>query len=83
MDNTTIIGQGYFTASSIGLANPDPGNAEVGQSNPAYIQIPSNADWMTVRNWTQFGTAGTDAAYLNGTANAFVGVEFFLSLIHI
>jgi hypothetical protein len=77
MDNTTIIGQGYFTASSIGLANPDPGNAEVGQSNPAYIQIPSNADWMTVRNWTQFGTAGTDAAYLNGTANAFVGVEFF------
>ena len=65
MDNTTIIGQGIFTANSIGLANPNPGNAEIGQSNPAYIQIPSNADWISVRNLTNSGVEGTDAAYFN------------------
>ena len=77
MDNTTILGQGSFTASSIGLTNPNAGNASVGQANAAYIQIPSNADWMCVRNWTQFGTAGNDGAYFNGTANANTGIEYF------
>lgn len=77
MDNTTIIGQGSFTASSAGLANPNPGNATVGQANAAYIQIPSNADWMVVRNFTQFGTAGNDGAYFNGTANASTGLEYY------
>ena len=77
MDNTTIIGQGSFTASSYGLSNPNPGNAETSNSVAAYIQIPSNADWMIVRNWTQFGDVGTDAAYFNGTADAAVGIEFF------
>jgi hypothetical protein len=73
----TILSQGSFVASSVGLANPNPGNAEVGQANAAYIQIPSNADWMSVRNWTQSGVAGTSGAYFNGTANAYVGIEFF------
>jgi len=77
MDNTTIIGQGIFTANSIGLANPNPGNAEIGQSNPAYIQIPSNADWISVRNLTNSGVEGTDEAYFNGTADAAVGLEFY------
>jgi hypothetical protein len=77
MDNTTIIGQGSFVASSTNLTNPNAGNASVGQANPAYIQIPSNADWMVVRNFTQFGTVGNSGGYFNGTANADTGVEYF------
>jgi hypothetical protein len=77
MDNTTIIGQGTFVASSLNLSNPNAGNASVGQANPAYIQIPSNADWMVVRNFTQFGTAGNSGGYFNGTANADTGIEYF------
>lgn len=72
----TILGQGVFTASSTGLANPNPGNATIAVANPAYIQIPSNADWLSVRNYTRFGTVGTNAAYFT-TNNAFVGVEFY------
>ncbi len=73
----TILGQGTFVASSIGLTNPNAGNASIGQANAAYIQIPSNADWMIVRNYTQYGTVGTTGAYFNGTANASNGMEFF------
>ena len=74
----TIIGQGTFVASSVGLANPNAGNASVGQSNPYIIQIPSNADWVKVSNYTQWGTASAaGGAYFNGTANADVGIEFF------
>lgn len=77
MDNTTIIGQGSFTASSTGLTNPNPGVASIAQANAAYIQIPSNADWMCVRNWTRTQTNGSSGAYFNGTANANVGMEFY------
>ena len=74
----TILGQGSFVANFVGLANPNPGNAEIGQSNPMIVQIPSGADWMSVRNFTQYGTVGAaGAAYFNGTANADVGVEFY------
>ena len=77
MDNTTIIGQGTFVASSANLANPNPGSGTVGQANPAYIQIPSSADWMVVRNFTQFQTAGNSGGYFNGTANCDTAVEYF------
>ena len=77
MDNTTIIGQGSFIASAVGLTNPDPGVAVAGQAIPAYIQIPSGADWVSVRNFTQAGTEGNAVAYFNGTADATIGVEFF------
>jgi len=73
----TILGQGSFVANFSGLANPNPGSASVGQANPTIIQIPSGADWVSVRNYTQFGTAGTSGAYFNGTANAYVGYEFY------
>ena len=72
----TILGQGSFTASSTGLSNPNPGNATTSNSIAAYVQIPSNADWMRVFNYTRSGVAGTNAAYFNGTNNAFVGVEY-------
>ncbi|MFI5332566.1 MAG: hypothetical protein ACHQVS_00525 [Candidatus Babeliales bacterium] len=74
----TILGQGTFTASSFGLANPNPGNAEQSNAVQTIIQIPSGADWLRVFNYTQFGVAGwAGAAYFNGTANADVGVEFW------
>lgn len=50
----TILGQGSFTVPAT-LVNQ-------------YIQIPSAADWLEVRNYTQFGTT-------QGGAN--VGVEFY------
>ncbi len=73
----TILGQGTFVASSSNLTNPNAGNASIGQANPTIIQIPSGADWVKVRNFTQYGTIGTTGAYFNGTANASNGLEFF------
>ena len=78
MDNTTILGQGLFNANFTGLANPNPGNAEISQANAAFIQIPSGADWISVRNYSAISVVGANAgAYFNGTANAYVGTEFF------
>lgn len=51
----TIIGQGTFTAPAT-IVNQ-------------IIQIPSNADWMRVYNYTQLGNIGTPAAA--------TGLEFF------
>jgi len=73
----TILGQGSFTANFSGLSNPNSGNAAVGQANPTIIQIPSNADWVKVWNYTQFGTAGNSGGYLNGTANCDTAVEHY------
>lgn len=72
----SILCQGSFIANSTGLSNPNPGNATTSNAVAAYVQIPSNADWMRVQNYTRFGVAGTNAAYFNGTNNAFVGVEY-------
>lgn len=73
----TILGQGTFVANFVGLANPNPGNASIGQANATVIVIPSGVDWLSVRNYTQWGTVGTTGAYFNGTANASNGIEFF------
>lgn len=68
----TILGQGTFTAPSTIV--------------PQYIQIPSNADWMRVYNYTQFGTAGTASTYngiryywQRGMAAGTGVVEFYLT----
>ena len=73
----TILGQGTFVASSLNLTNPNTGVASVGQANAAYLAIPSGVDWIKVRNYTQAGTNGTSGAYYNGTANGYVGYEFY------
>jgi hypothetical protein len=73
----TILGQGSFIANTTGLTNPNAGSASIGQANATIVQIPSNADWMMVRNFTQFGTVGTTGAYFNGTANASNGMTFY------
>lgn len=72
----TVIGQGTFVANSTGLANPNPGSATVGPSNAVYLQIPSGSDWIKVRNYTQFGLAGTSGAYFS-TNNAYPAFEFY------
>jgi hypothetical protein len=72
----TILGQGTFKASYTG-ANPNPGNAEDQAGNSVIIQIPSGVDWLSVYNYTRAGQVGNSAAYYNGTANAFLGIEFY------
>lgn len=74
----TILAQGTFTANLTGLSNPNSGNASQGNAVQTIIQIPSNADWLCVRNFTQFGVVGSNAgAYFNGSANANIGLKFF------
>lgn len=74
----TIIGQGSFVANFTNLTNPNAGSASIGQSNATLIAIPSGADWLHVRNYTQYGTIGSAAgAYFNGTANATPGADFY------
>jgi len=77
MDNTTIISQGTFTANLTGLSNPNPGNAEISNSVATNIIVPSNVDWISVRNFTEYSVAGTNGAYFNGVDDAYVGIEFF------
>jgi hypothetical protein len=72
----TILGQGSFTASYSG-ANPNTGFIAVQAANPITIQIPSGCDWLSVRNYTSSGVAGTSAAYFNGSGTANVGVEYY------
>ena len=48
----TILCQGSFNAAYTG-ANPNPGNAEDQAGNFNIIQIPSNADWLKVYNYTK------------------------------
>lgn len=75
----TVLQQGTFLANSTGLVNPaGAGVASRAQANPTIVAIPSNADWMVVKNFTQWGTVGAaGGAYFNGTANADVGIEFY------
>ena len=72
----TILGQGTFSASYSGT-NPNPGVASVQAGNQVIIQIPSAADWVKVYNLRQYGTAGINTAYFQGTGNAVVGREFY------
>jgi|SRR5690348_1654330 hypothetical protein len=68
----TILSQGTFiaTGTSSGATRTDQGNAQI-------IQIPSNADWLQVFNYTKAGANGSNVAYFNGNNNAFIGVEFY------
>jgi len=73
----TILGQGIITSSYAAAVNPNPGNATIQSADAQIIAIPSNADWVSVRNYTKSGAAGSSAVYFQGTANAFAGVEYF------
>ncbi|HXB11351.1 MAG TPA: hypothetical protein VNZ45_05150 [Bacteroidia bacterium] len=71
----TILGQGTFTAA-FSAANPNTGVASIAAANNQVIQIPSNADWMRVYNYTKAGANGSNAAYVGATSGSFVGVEY-------
>lgn len=71
----TILSQGVFTSSGPGANVAD--TATVNQANQQIIQIPSNADWMRVLNYTKAGANGSNGAYFAGNNNAFIGVEFY------
>ncbi len=68
----TILGQGTFS-SKFGGANPNLGVASNAAADQIVIQIPSGADWMWVRDYTQAGANGSATFYFNGTANASPG----------
>jgi hypothetical protein len=74
----TILGQGTFTANMSGLTNPNAGNVSVSNANPTVIQIPSNADWVRVYDYSSYGLNGlAGSAYFNGTANAYIGISWY------
>lgn len=72
----TILGQGTFKASYSG-ANPNTGSASVTAGNPVILMVPQGADWIEVRDYTQAGTVGNNAAYINNTSGAIVGNYWF------
>src|SRR5690242_6895000 len=72
----TIIGQGSFLSPFAG-ANPNPGNASNAAADQYIIQIPSNADWVKVYDYTKAGANGLNSVYFQGTANATTGVEWY------
>jgi hypothetical protein len=73
----TILGQGFFS-SQFFLANPaGAGVASNVAANPYTIQIPSGADWISVRNYTRSGAVGNTTTYFQGAATAHIGTEFF------
>lgn len=67
----TIIGQGVFTA-----VGSNTSNNTVAAASSTVIQIPSGADWLMVRNYTQFGTNGNNAVVFNGST-ALAGYEYY------
>lgn len=72
----TILGQGIITAAFSG-ANPNPGGATNQAADAQIIQIPSNADWVRVLNYSKFGANGLNTVYFQGTNNAFAGIEYW------
>jgi len=67
----TIIGQGSFTAIGSNAATNT-----VAAASANIIQIPSGADWLMVRNYTQFGTNGNNAVTFQGST-ALAGYEYY------
>lgn len=72
----TIIGQGFFTSKYAG-SNPNPGVASVQAADAQIIQVPSGVDWVCVRNYTYSALNGLNTVYFQGTANAYIGVEYY------
>lgn len=72
----TILCQGTFTARFHGT-NPNPGVAAAQAGDRVIIEIPSNADWLKVYDYTQSGTFGNSAAWFQGAATAFTAKEWY------
>lgn len=72
----TILGQGTFRSPFAG-ANPNLGVASNAAADLKIIEIPSGADWLIVRDYTQAGANGSATFYFQGTANASPGNEWY------
>ena len=68
----TILSQGTFRTPGSNTTNNTIANG-----NQMIVQIPSNADWMWVYNYTSYGVAGTNTATFQGTANAQTGMKYY------
>lgn len=58
----TILCQGSFRSFGSNTTNNT-----IAAANPNIVQIPSNADWMYVYDYSAFGAAGFNAATFQGT----------------
>ncbi len=68
----TILCQGTFRTPGSNAANNTIANG-----NPMIVQIPSNADFMWVYDYSSFGSAGTNTATFQGTANGSTGMRWY------
>lgn len=68
----TILSQGVFRSLGSNTTNNTIANA-----NQMIVQIPSNADWMIVRNYTSYAVTGTNTATFQGVANGSTGMSYF------
>ena len=68
----TILSQGTFRSLGANAAANTIANA-----NQMIIQIPSNADFMWVYNYTSFAAAGTNTATFQGVANGSTGMRYY------
>ncbi len=68
----TILCQGTFRTPGSNVANNT-----IAAGNPMIVQIPSNADFMWVYDYTSFAVAGTNTATFQGVANAQTGMRWY------
>ena len=68
----TILCQGTFRTPGSNVTNNTIANG-----NQMIVQIPSNADFMWVYDYSQFAAAGTDTATFQGVADGSTGMRWY------
>lgn len=68
----TILSQGTFRTPGSNTTNNTIANG-----SQMIIQIPSNADFMWVYDYSSFGSVGTNTATFQGTANGSTGMRWY------
>lgn len=68
----TILSQGTFRTPGSNTTNNTIANG-----SQMIVQIPSNADWMYVYDYSSFAAAGTNTATFEGVANGSTGMRWY------
>lgn len=68
----TILSQGTFRTPGSNTTNNTIANG-----SQMIVQIPSNADFMWVYDYSSFGSVGTNTATFNGVANGSTGMRWY------
>lgn len=68
----TILSQGTFRTPGSNTVNNTIANG-----SQMIVQIPSNADWMMVYDYSSFAAAGTNTATFEGVANGSTGMRWY------